>query len=215
MTKYQPVDSLASPRFSGIRTFMRLPHVTALEEVGLDASFRFRYPHQISGGQRQRIGIARALALDPDRVDVMLAASRSENVDVRVAAAELGGLTGKIVDVDLARPRTRKALLEHPDYYRYREQVLSFLEEYEHAKRRGANILAEVLGFGMTSDAFHISAPAEDADGAIRVMRLAMEDGGVNPEDLDYINAHGTSTPVGDVGEIEAVRRVFGDDAVG
>jgi len=84
------------------------------------------------------------------------------------------------------------------------------LEELEHARRRGAPILAEVLGFGMSSDAFHISAPSEDADGAIRVMRSAIEDASLNVEDVDYINAHGTATPAGDVVETRAVKGVFG-----
>ena len=87
------------------------------------------------------------------------------------------------------------------------------LEEYEHARRRGAKIYGEILGFGMTGDAYHISAPAEDADGATRVMRLALEDAGLNPEDIDYINAHGTSTPAGDRVETRAVKQAFGDHA--
>ncbi len=85
------------------------------------------------------------------------------------------------------------------------------LEEFEHAKRRGAPILAEVLGFGMSSDAYHISAPSEDADGAIRVMNQAIEQAGILPEDIDYVNAHGTSTPAGDSVETLAVKKVFGD----
>lgn len=87
------------------------------------------------------------------------------------------------------------------------------LEEYEHAKSRGAKIYGEVLGFGMTGDAFHISAPSEDADGATRVMKLALEDAGLNATDIDYINAHGTSTPAGDKVETLAVKQAFGDHA--
>ena len=87
------------------------------------------------------------------------------------------------------------------------------LEELEHAKRRGAPILAEILGFGMSSDAFHMSAPAEDGDGAIRAMRGALDDGSLNPEEVDYINAHGTSTPAGDIVETIAVKGVFGEHA--
>ncbi len=87
------------------------------------------------------------------------------------------------------------------------------LEEFEHARRRGAPILAEVLGFGMSADAYHISAPCDDGDGAIRVMRAALEDARLAPESVDYINAHGTGTPVGDRVETIAVKQVFGDRA--
>lgn len=87
------------------------------------------------------------------------------------------------------------------------------LEELEHARKRGAPILAEVLGFGMSSDANHISAPSEDGDGAIRCMRAALDDAKLNPEDVDYVNAHGTSTPAGDIVETIAVKNVFGEHA--
>jgi 3-oxoacyl-[acyl-carrier-protein] synthase II len=87
------------------------------------------------------------------------------------------------------------------------------LEELESARRRGAPILAEVLGFGMSSDAFHISAPSEDGDGAIRAMRAALADARLNPEDVDYVNAHGTSTPAGDIVETIALKSVFGEHA--
>jgi 3-oxoacyl-[acyl-carrier-protein] synthase II len=83
------------------------------------------------------------------------------------------------------------------------------VEEYEHAKARGANINAEVIGVGMNSDAYHMTAPAEDGAGAKECMQLAMEDGGINPESVDYINAHGTSTPAGDLAETKAVKSAF------
>jgi len=87
------------------------------------------------------------------------------------------------------------------------------LEELEHAKARGATIYGEVLGFGMSDDAHHITAPPSNGDGAARSMRNAIRDAGLNPEDVDYINAHGTSTQVGDVAEVAAVKSVFGAHA--
>ncbi|HEY5700483.1 MAG TPA: beta-ketoacyl-ACP synthase II [Gammaproteobacteria bacterium] len=87
------------------------------------------------------------------------------------------------------------------------------LEEYEHAKKRDARIYAEFAGFGMSSDAFHITLPSEDGDGARRCMLLALKDAGMKPAQVDYINAHGTSTPSGDVIESRAVEKAFGDHA--
>ena len=87
------------------------------------------------------------------------------------------------------------------------------LEELEHAKNRGAKIYGEVIGFGMSADAFHMTAPPEDGDGAARCMKVAIKDAGIDPQDVDYINAHGTSTPLGDLAETIAVKTIFGDYA--
>jgi 3-oxoacyl-[acyl-carrier-protein] synthase II len=88
-----------------------------------------------------------------------------------------------------------------------------FLEEYEMAKARGASIYAEVVGVGMNSDAYHMTAPSENGEGASDCMLLGMESAGLNPEQVDYVNAHGTSTPAGDIAETKGIKRAFGDHA--
>lgn len=87
------------------------------------------------------------------------------------------------------------------------------LESLEHAEQRSANILGEVMGYGLSGDAYHISAPAPEGEGAQRAMRMCLEDGGIDPSRVGYVNAHGTSTPLGDIAETQAVKAVFGEHA--
>ena len=86
------------------------------------------------------------------------------------------------------------------------------LEDYEHAKARGAKVYAEILGYGLSADAYHITAPAENGDGGYRAMQAAIFNGGIDISEIDYINAHGTSTPLGDEIELGAVKRLFSDN---
>jgi len=90
---------------------------------------------------------------------------------------------------------------------------IMILEEWEHAKRRGAKIYAELAGFGASADAFHLTAPSPDGKGAVRAIQLALQDAGLKPEDIDYINAHGTSTPINDPIETKAIKLAFGEHA--
>jgi 3-oxoacyl-[acyl-carrier-protein] synthase II len=90
---------------------------------------------------------------------------------------------------------------------------MMILEELQYARKRGAEIIAEVVGFGLSGDGYHMAAPPDDGDGAVRCMQMALDDAGFSPEDIDYINAHGTSTPLNDVVETRAIKTVFGEHA--
>jgi 3-oxoacyl-[acyl-carrier-protein] synthase II len=91
--------------------------------------------------------------------------------------------------------------------------ALLFLEELEHAKKRGAKIYGEIVGYGASADAYHLTQPAPEGEGAQRAMRAALRDAKLNADQIDYVNAHGTSTPVGDLLELEALRAVFAEHA--
>jgi 3-oxoacyl-[acyl-carrier-protein] synthase II len=148
-----------------------------------------------------------------------------DDADVMIA----GGAEAAICPVGLAGFAACKALTTHFNnephrasrpYDRDRDGFLIgegagmlVLEEYEHAKARGAKIYGEIVGYGLSGDAYHITAPAEDGDGGFRAMKMALKRAGMEPKDIDYVNAHGTSTPLGDEIELRAVERLFGNAA--
>ena len=138
-----------------------------------------------------------------------------------------GGAEASVVPISVAGFSNMKALTKNPDpetasrpFDKNRDGFVLgegagvvVLEELEHAKNRGANILGEICGYGATGDAYHLTSPAPNGEGAARAMKMALNDGNVNPNEVDYINAHGTSTPFNDKNESIAIRTIFGEHA--
>lgn len=138
-----------------------------------------------------------------------------------------GGCESAICEIGLAGFTSLTALTQNPDpakasipfdkdrsgFVMGEGAGVVVLEELEHAKKRGAVILAELVGYGATGDAFHITAPAEDGEGAAKAMQYAMEEAGIQPSQVDYINAHGTSTHLNDLAETRAIKKAFGESA--
>ncbi len=183
-----------------------------------------------SGGLSIRLGakganfsVTSACASGADAIGVATAMIRRGEVDVAVA----GGAEAAITPLVVAGFAAAKALTESRDpetasrpfdlnrdgFVMGEGAGVLLLEEEEHALARGGTVLAEVAGYGATSDAFHVTQPAEDASGATLAMQAALEDAGASPDDIDYLNAHGTSTPLNDKFETLAAKRVFGEYA--
>ncbi len=146
------------------------------------------------------------------RNDIILAGG-SEAVITKVAVGGFGSMKALSTRNDDPKSASRPFDLERDGFVLGEGSGTLVLEELEHAKKRGAKIYGEVVGAAATADAHHITAPHPEGLGAAKVMELAMEDAKMNPSDIDYVNVHGTSTPLGDVAEIKAIQKVFGDDA--
>ncbi|MBX3353768.1 MAG: beta-ketoacyl-ACP synthase II [Phycisphaeraceae bacterium] len=189
-----------------------------INAVAGDVSIRFNLQGPTSAHATACASSGNAIA---DAIGVI----RRGEADVMLA----GGAEGAVTPICLAAFMTMRALSQRNDdptrasrpFDRERDGfVLSegagvfVLEEEEHARKRGATIYAELAGFGMSTDAYHITAPDEKGRGASRSMTWAMQDAGLNPSEVDYINSHGTSTPLGDAAEVAAVTTVFGDHAL-
>jgi 3-oxoacyl-[acyl-carrier-protein] synthase II len=147
-----------------------------------------------------------------DDADIMFAGG-SEAVITPLALAGFAAMRALSTRNDEPQRASRPWDLNRDGFVMGEGAGILILEEIEHAKRRGATIYCEVTGYGMSSDAHHITSPAEDGSGMIRVMRSALRDAGLHPEDIDYINAHGTSTGVGDKTETVAIKGVFAEYA--
>jgi 3-oxoacyl-[acyl-carrier-protein] synthase II len=147
-----------------------------------------------------------------DEADVMFAGG-SEAVVTPLAIGGFAAMRALSTRNDDPQHASRPWDLNRDGFVMGEGAGILLLEEREHAIRRGAKIYCELTGYGMSSDAYHITSPAEDGSGMMRVMQRAMKDAGLQPTDIDYINAHGTSTPVGDKTETIAIKRTFGDHA--
>jgi 3-oxoacyl-[acyl-carrier-protein] synthase II len=146
------------------------------------------------------------------QADVMLAGGTEASI-VPLAMAGLGSMTALSTRNDDPTHASRPFDKEREGFVMGEGSAVLVLESLEHAQARGANILAEVLGYGSTNDAYHVSAPAENGRGAADCMRMALNDAGLEPKQIDYINAHGTSTPLNDKSETAAIKTVFGEQA--
>lgn len=146
------------------------------------------------------------------QADVMLAGGSEASVN-DLAMAGLGNMTALTGNNDNPQGASRPFDANRDGFLMGEGAAVLMLESLEHAQARGAKIYGEILGYGSTNDAFHISAPAENGRGAVDCMRMALDDAGLKPEQIDYINAHGTSTPLNDKSETAAIKTTFGEHA--
>ena len=158
-------------------------------------------------------GIGNALRLVRDGSADIMVVGGTEATVCEMGIAGFGSMKALSRRNDEPEKSSRPFDAERDGFVMSEGAGILIIEDLEHARKRGARIYCELAGFGMTCDAFHMTAPKEDGSGAAGAMKLAMEDAGVNPEDVDYINAHGTSTPLNDKVETRAIKGAMGEDS--
>ena len=201
-----------TPRFSPFYIPKVIPNIGAAH---ISLLYGLKGPNFAVSAACSSSGSAIAAALDSIRVgraDIMLTGG-SEAVITPLGVGGFNALRALSTRNDSPETASRPYSKSRDGFVMGEGAGCLVLEEYEHALRRGATIYAELAGAGINADAYHITAPEPEGKGAMRVMQLALQDAGMTPADIDYINTHGTSTPLGDVAELMAIKQVSGEDA--
>ncbi len=201
-----------TPRFSPFYIPKVIPNIGAAH---ISLLYGLKGPNFAVSAACSSSGSAIAAALDSIRVgraDIMLTGG-SEAVITPLGVGGFNALRALSTRNDSPETASRPFSKSRDGFVMGEGAGCLVLEEYEHALRRGATIYAELAGAGINADAYHITAPEPEGKGAMRVMQLALQDAGMTPADIDYINTHGTSTPLGDVAELMAIKQVWGEDA--
>lgn len=201
-----------TPRFSPFYIPKVIPNIGAAH---ISLLYGLKGPNFAVSAACSSSGSAIAAALDTIRVgraDIMLTGG-SEAVITPLGVGGFNALRALSTRNDSPETASRPYSKSRDGFVMGEGAGCLVLEEYEHALRRGATIYAELAGAGINADAYHITAPEPEGKGAMRVMQLALQDAGMTPADIDYINTHGTSTPLGDVAELMAIKQVWGEDA--
>lgn len=200
-----------TPRFSPFYIPKVIPNIGAAH---ISLLYGLKGPNFAVSAACSSSGSAIAAALDTIRVgraDIMLTGG-SEAVITPLGVGGFNALRALSTRNDSPETASRPYSKSRDGFVMGEGAGCLVLEEYEHALRRGATIYAELAGAGINADAYHITAPEPEGKGATRVMQLALQDAGMTPADIDYINTHGTSTPLGDVAELMAIKQVWGED---
>ena len=204
--------SATTPRYNPFMIPKMIPDIAAGH---ISIKYGFRGPNYATVSACASSSHAIAVAADQIRLgrcDIMVTGG-SEAVVTKAAVGGFNGMKALSTRNDDYLTASRPFDAERDGFVLGEGTAALIIEDLEHAKKRGATIYAEIVGYGATADAHHITAPHPEGLGAANVMKLALQDAQMNPEDIDYINVHGTSTPLGDIAETLAIKNVFGDHA--